>query len=110
MGLYSIKAYNKVIIYYAITLNSNIKRGDYMSKILLILIFLITFGLVTGLIIVTLKNVVSGIKITLLGIAIILFGIALILCSSGSATTLGLIVAFIGLIISIVGTFIGGNK
>lgn len=81
-----------------------------MSKLLLILIVLIVLGLITGLIIVTLSNAISSMKIMLLGIAVILFGIALILCSSGGATTLGLLGALIGLIISIAGAFVGENK
>lgn len=74
-----------------------------MAIIPLLLIVLILLGLVGGIIIVTLKKGVSGVKIMLLGISITIFGGILAVDPNSSLGGIEYLISFIGLIISIIG-------
>lgn len=69
----------------------------------LLLIVLILLGLVGGIIIITLKKSVSGVKIMLLGINITIFGGILAVDPNSSLGGIEYLISFIGMIFSVVG-------
>lgn len=74
-----------------------------MAMVPMILFLLIILGILTGLIIVSVRKGVSGLKLMLLGINITLFGGIIAVDSSSNLGGIEYLIALIGLILSIIG-------
>jgi len=74
-----------------------------MIRVVLAIIFLIVLGLIVGLVVYSLKNSSSGIKIMLLGINITLLGGIIAVDPNSNLAGIEYLIAFSGLLISLAG-------
>lgn len=74
-----------------------------MIRVVLAIIFLIVLGLIVGLVVYSLKNSSSGIKIMLLGINITLLGGIIAVDPNSNLGGIEYLIVFLGLVLSFIG-------